>query len=317
MSTLCISDLYFVYLRNIRGNKQFAISIVVEALVIVVVWIKSAVYSTPKFIFSRTITNIHTSNEISEEICVLDRNQFNSKLLDFINFALLYVLPLLVMTVLYSRIAIALWKSSRGLDRHIAMQNTSTSSPSNHFVRHPSSKYEKRAAGVTESQVSVDSDKVVVTTTWRTQSFHQRHGTQLAQISHSSNNVLRARRGVIRMLIIVVLTFALCNLPYHARKMWQYWSHTYKGDSNYSALFTPLTFLVTYFNSGVNPLLYAFLSRNFRKGMRELIMCTFKKGKNKSSQQRIPLHLVIKEEKQLMFISLNVKHGNVPETFRL
>lgn len=74
-----------------------------------------------------------------------------------------------------------------------------------------------------ETQVSVDSDKVVVTTTWRNQSFHQRHGTQLAQISHSSNNVLRARRGVIRMLIIVVLTFALCNLPYHARKMWQYW----------------------------------------------------------------------------------------------
>lgn len=71
--------------------------------------------------------------------------------------------------------------------------------------------------------MSVDSDKVVVTTTWRTQSFHQRHGTQLAQMSHSSNNVLRARRGVIRMLIIVVLTFALCNLPYHARKMWQYW----------------------------------------------------------------------------------------------
>lgn len=69
----------------------------------------------------------------------------------------------------------------------------------------------------------MDSDKVVVTTTWRNQSFHQRHGTQLAQISHSSNNVLRARRGVIRMLIIVVLTFALCNLPYHARKMWQYW----------------------------------------------------------------------------------------------
>lgn len=72
-------------------------------------------------------------------------------------------------------------------------------------------------------QVSVDSDKVV-TTTWRTQSFHQRHhGTQLYQVSHSSNNVLRARRGVIRMLILVVFAFAVCNLPFHARKMWQYW----------------------------------------------------------------------------------------------
>lgn len=47
------------------------------------------------------------------------------------------------------------------------------------------------------------------------------------QHPNSSQNVLRARRGVIRMLIVVVLTFALCNLPFHARKMWQYWSTGY------------------------------------------------------------------------------------------
>lgn len=98
--------------------------------------------------------------------------------------------------------------------------------------------------------------------------------TPATTYSLSSQNVLRARRGVIRMLIVVVLTFAICNLPYHARKMWQYWSEDYDGSSNFSTLFTPLTFLVTYINSGVNPLLYAFLSRNFRKGMRELLMCS-------------------------------------------
>lgn len=67
------------------------------------------------------------------------------------------------------------------------------------------------------------------------------------------------------MLIIVVCAFAICNLPFHARKMWQYWSPGYHGDTNFSALLTPLTFLSTYFNSGVNPLLYAFLSKNFRR----------------------------------------------------
>ncbi|XP_062547186.1 trissin receptor isoform X2 [Armigeres subalbatus] len=259
-------------------------------LVIVAVWITSAVYSVPKFVFVRTITN-NLGDDQLETICIINRKAYNSELFDIINFALLYLLPLLVMTVLYSRIAIALWKSSRGLERHIALQNTTSSSYSNNFNRKPSStKYEKRAVGVTESQVSVESDKVVVTT-WRSQnSFHQRHGTQLTQVSHSSNNVLRARRGVIRMLMVVVLTFALCNLPFHARKMWQYWSTDYQGDSNFNALFTPLTFLVTYFNSGVNPLLYAFLSRNFRKGMRELLLCSFKKNKNKSLNQRIPLH---------------------------
>ncbi|XP_049302716.1 uncharacterized protein LOC105225341 [Bactrocera dorsalis] len=60
-------------------------------------------------------------------------------------------------------------------------------------------------------------------------------------------------------------------------------SRSYRGDSNFNALLTPLTFLVTYFNSGINPLLYAFLSRNFRKGMKELLMCSWKKGKGKSS----------------------------------
>lgn len=100
-------------------------------------------------------------------------------------------------------------------------------------------------------------------------------------LSHLSRNVLRARRGVVRMLIVVVLTFAICNLPFHARKMWQYWSSGYQGTSDFSTLLTPLTFLITYFNSGVNPLLYAFLSKNFRKGMRELLFCNFH-GKKKS-----------------------------------
>lgn len=102
-------------------------------------------------------------------------------------------------------------------------------------------------------------------------------------LSHLSRNVLRARRGVVRMLIVVVLTFAICNLPFHARKMWQYWSSGYEGSSDFSTLLTPLTFLITYFNSGINPLLYAFLSKNFRKGMKELLFCSChskRKGEN-------------------------------------
>jgi hypothetical protein len=73
----------------------------------------------------------------------------------------------------------------------------------------------------------MESDKNGVAT-WRTHSVHgnnhTRHYPHQTHIStHSTNNVLRARRGVVRMLIVVVLTFALCNLPLHGRKMWQYW----------------------------------------------------------------------------------------------
>lgn len=92
----------------------------------------------------------------------------------------------------------------------------------------------------------------------------------------SSKNVLRARRRVIRMLTIIVLTFAICNLPFHARKMWQYWSTQYDGTSTFSSLFTPVTFLCIYCNSLINPLLYAFLSKNFQKSIRDFLKCSWR-----------------------------------------
>lgn len=66
---------------------------------ILLIWLTSAIYSTPKFIFSKTIKNIYSASGGVEEICVLDRKMFNSKLLDMMNFVLLYVIPLIIMTV--------------------------------------------------------------------------------------------------------------------------------------------------------------------------------------------------------------------------
>lgn len=69
------------------------------------------------------------------------------------------------LQVLYSRIAIALWKSSQGIERHIQMQNTPSSftatgnnSNANNCANQKNcNKYEKRPVGATESQVSLPS----------------------------------------------------------------------------------------------------------------------------------------------------------------
>ncbi|CAH2104644.1 unnamed protein product [Euphydryas editha] len=241
-------------------------------MVILGVWITSAAYSAPKFIWVETITNDLGDGHL-ETICIQHRMKYNSEIFDMVNFGLLYVTPLCVMTVLYTRIAVGLWQSSNGLGQLGQSQCCSTQCP----------RVDKSAQG-SENQRSLGGTSDIkgkVSTPSKSSKCHTHETHSCHHLSHLSRNVLRARRGVVRMLIVVVLTFALCNLPFHARKMWQYWSSGYQGAGNFSALLTPLTFLISFFNSGINPLLYAFLSKNFRKGMRELLFCKFS-GKRKS-----------------------------------
>ncbi|XP_050675835.1 trissin receptor-like [Leptidea sinapis] len=237
-------------------------------MVIVGVWITSAAYSAPKFIWVETITN-DLGNGHLETICIQHRMKYNSEVFDMVNFGLLYVTPLCVMTVLYTRIAVGLWQSSKGLRQMGHGQCCATQCPR---TDKPSGNCEPQRTfvGTQETKGNQSSTSTVRSTA----SSHSHESRNCRHLSHLSRNVLRARRGVVRMLIVVVLTFAVCNLPFHARKMWQYWSSGYEGTSDFSALLTPLTFLITYFNSGINPLLYAFLSKNFRKGMRELLLCS-------------------------------------------
>ncbi|XP_045520882.1 trissin receptor-like [Pieris brassicae] len=244
-------------------------------LVILGVWITSAAYSAPKFIWVETITNDLGDGHL-ETICIQHRMKYNSEIFDMVNFGLLYVTPLCVMTVLYTRIAVGLWQSSNGL-RHMG-QAQCCAAQCPRPEKPPTESYEPQRTFIGTSEAKGTPAGPV-----KPKKRSRKESRSCHHLSHLSRNVLRARRGVVRMLIVVVLTFAICNLPFHARKMWQYWSTGYQGTSDFSALLTPLTFLITYFNSGINPLLYAFLSKNFRKGMRELLFCNFhskKKSEN-------------------------------------
>lgn len=81
-----------------NSNLYCNFTLLLFQLVIVGVWITSALYSIPKFLFVTTIEN-ELSHGHTETICIAHRKAYNSELFDLINFGLLYVFPLLVMTV--------------------------------------------------------------------------------------------------------------------------------------------------------------------------------------------------------------------------
>ena len=80
---------------------------------------------------------------------------------------------------------------------------------------------------------------------------------------------MRNKRRVTYMVVVVVVMFALCWLPVHVMFLIQYF-----GPPNQSMTFVSVRIASTcfaYMNSCINPLLYAFLSENFRKSFRRLL----------------------------------------------
>lgn len=83
---------------------------------------------------------------------------------------------------------------------------------------------------------------------------------------------MRAKKRVTRMVIIVVVIFALCWLPIQIILFWQKFGN-YPTTVPYVSSMMAANCLA-YMNSCVNPILYAFLSGNFRRSFRKLLCCS-------------------------------------------
>ncbi|XP_045214155.1 allatostatin-A receptor-like [Mercenaria mercenaria] len=82
---------------------------------------------------------------------------------------------------------------------------------------------------------------------------------------------IRSKKRVTKMVVIVVAIFALCWLPIQVVFMVQNFGH-YSDDISYIAV-QMVANCLAYMNSCVNPILYAFLSDNFRRSFRKVLCC--------------------------------------------
>ncbi|XP_039931343.1 galanin receptor type 1-like [Hirundo rustica] len=92
--------------------------------------------------------------------------------------------------------------------------------------------------------------------------------TKVKNISKKSE---RSKKKTAQTVLLVVAVFLLSWLPHHIITMWAEFGHF--PLNNISFTFRIISHCLAYGNSCINPILYAFLSENFRKACRQAFTC--------------------------------------------
>ncbi|XP_030838576.1 galanin receptor type 1 [Strongylocentrotus purpuratus] len=106
------------------------------------------------------------------------------------------------------------------------------------------------------------------------------------------SNVMAARKKVIRLLVFIVVSFALCLFPVQLQTFWQAFGHSTFLSSQGGIYFLPFSQALYFFNSALNPFLYAFFSDNFRAKFKQTLKLGVQSNRasmvSRSALQRLP-----------------------------
>ncbi|XP_071133277.1 substance-P receptor-like [Mytilus edulis] len=83
----------------------------------------------------------------------------------------------------------------------------------------------------------------------------------------------KIRRKVIRMLLVVLLSFVICWTPQQTFLLWDVYRSRNVQIPKYVISLKYAAVYLAYFNSALNPIIYAGLNENFRKGFKEAFKC--------------------------------------------
>ena len=302
-------------------------------LTLVAVWLISAAICAPRLYYITTfeVPSPRGTEEDMEVICAPKRTLYNSRTADMVYFVLLFIFPLIIMTILYGRIGAVIRKQTAVLQgfqktpQDVVKGSTeSVSHSDNGFAEvpgnsHPTVSFRRNDSGgkcqgnleavpgVNERDVRKHQDDGRVLKNFHP--YRRKHRSQSSRSCRSVGTVssrcavdgtvtshkltigredqhekiLKSRQTVVRLLLVLVTSFALCNFPYHLRKICQYFLPRYSVQGYFNQIFTPLTFILMYTNCAINPILYAFMSKAFRQSLKE---CLRLKGWRRGGKRR-------------------------------
>lgn len=90
----------------------------------------------------------------------------------------------------------------------------------------------------------------------------------------------KAKRKVTKMIVAVAILFCLCWLPHHLVILCFWFGHFPFNRTTYACRLA--SHCLSYANSCLNPIVYALVSKHFRKGFKKVFSCLLrKKARNK------------------------------------
>ncbi|XP_061724277.1 orexin receptor type 2-like [Cydia pomonella] len=111
---------------------------------------------------------------------------------------------------------------------------------------------------------------LIILELWRSEQFPGQ-----AHCKHINENKRLSRRKVAKMLVAVVVMFAVCYLPVHTLSLLRYTGVLDRVNNNdIISLLALVSHNMCYVNSAINPVIYNFMSENFRHQFKRAFCCS-------------------------------------------
>lgn len=88
-----------------------------------------------------------------------------------------------------------------------------------------------------------------------------------------SKTIMKSKIKVVKMLVLVVLLFALSWLPMYIIRLHSYFSPKTRDIKWLNEIVMPIVQWLGLANSGTNPIIYCFYSNKFQRGFKAMVMC--------------------------------------------
>jgi len=249
---------YYAIVHPIRA--QYLCTLSQARKVITATWTFSFVLASPTLFIQ---THLPVGDRIPAFWCVRhSNNPLGWKIYEIYMLVVILILPLTIMIIAYGSICNEIWQMT--LQRGALINE-----PVHEAANGTTSMHRSRSMETPENMEAQELNSMSI----RTKNLPSQTGSKdnASKCRSRRQTDYRTAKQVVKMLVAVVVLFAICWAPYLIDNVltgFDVLPHARTGAKKHMRT---AFHLLAYFNSCINPLVYGFMSRNFRRGFKSAL----------------------------------------------